>query len=345
MKNVVSLCLALLGLVTGMFQILAEKALFETHSHITWAVEVEANRTYRLSYSTTFREWGSVGDPVLLSSTEPFVLPEGPAGFLKLIPADDISDLEPRIVLLGDSTMADLSALSIQYHGWGQHLKSFFDPRVTLVNLAEAGMGTEEYFNRQKGRILETISPDFVILQFGHIELKNEVADEIFTENLSKIIDEIRAIGAVPILVTPVAIRLYDETGSHINELASKRGIVINLALEKNVFFVDLNRSSSDVYARMGPVSSAFITVCGNDCDDISHFSRTGSHLVAALLTAGLPNLLKSYLVPLSDLVPDMLNAFETDRRFSSLSTPFVELTGFRDEQVWDWLFPDRLEP
>ena len=58
-----------------------------------------------------------------------------------------------------------------------------------------------------------------------------------------------------------------------------------------------------------------------------------------------LPAILQTFRTPLNQLIPTIEAAFENDRRFSSLSTPFVELTGFQDNQIWEWLFPEGTLP
>ncbi|XOV69913.1 MAG: GDSL-type esterase/lipase family protein [Verrucomicrobiota bacterium] len=318
---------------------------YQVGDDTSWTGQVEERRAYRPRFSSDLTSWSDPGDVFLPSDRVPLSFPEGDQGFVQLVPDVHLDEFEPRVVLLGDSTMADLSALSIQYHGWGQHFQDFFRPEANFINLAEAGMGTIQYFARNKTKALEVLQPDFVILQFGHIEHRDGTSTALFEENLGKIVDEIRGIGAVPLLVTPVAIRLYDAKDNHINELAERRDSVIKIANQKHSQYLDLNLKSAEVYARMGIISSAFITVCGNECDDLSHFSRTGAYLMAALLCEQLPEILQAYRHPLDELIPTIDAAFDVDRRFSSLSTPFKDLTGFEDEQVWEWLFPEGTVP
>jgi lysophospholipase L1-like esterase len=337
-----TLCATLTGIT---FNGDAQVVKFQAGEDAFFTQPVEQDRTYRPRFSADLVNWGEPGDLFLPSERIPLKLTEGDQGFVELIPDIAMDEFEPRVVLLGDSTMADLSILSIQFHGWGQHFQNLFDDRVQIVNLAEAGMGTIQYFARQKTAALNLIKPDIVILQFGHIEEKDGTSTEVFESNLAKIVDEIRGINAIPILVTPVAIRIFDPSDNHINDLSDKRDSLLKVASMKNTQIVDLNKDSAELYARLGDRPSTFMSVCGNECDDRSHFSLTGSYVIAALVAEKLPAILQGFRFPLNDLIPTIEAAFINDRRFSSLSTPFVELTGFEDEQIWEWLFPNGTVP
>lgn len=336
------LCTILMGVT---FKSDAQTVKFQAGEDVFFTRSVEQDRTYRARFSADLSQWEEPGDLFLPSEHIPLKFPEGNQGFVELIPDISMDDFEPRVVLLGDSTMADLSFLSIQFHGWGQHFQNMFDDRARIVNLAEPGMGTIEYFARKKTESLNVIKPDIVIMQFGHIEERDGVSTEVFEENLANIVDEIRSINAIPILVTPVAIRIFDPSDNHINDLADKRESLLKVANMKNTQVVDLNKDSAELYDRLGDRASTFMSVCGNECDDRSHFSLTGSYVIAALVAEKLPAILQTFRFPLDDLIPTIEAAFINDRRFSSLSTPFVELTGFQDNQIWEWLFPNGTIP
>ena len=337
-----ALCVTLMGVS---FKSDAQIVKFQAGDDVFFTRSVEQDRTYRARFSADLSDWSEPGDVFLPSEHVPLPFPEGEQGFVQLIPDMSMEDFEPRIVLLGDSTMADLSFLSIQFHGWGQHFRNLFDDRATIVNLAEPGMGTIQYFARKKTDSLNLLKPDIVILQFGHIEEKEGTSTEVFEENLAKIVDEIRSINAIPILVTPVAIRIFDPSDNHINDLSDKRDSLLKVANMKNTQIVDLNKDSAELYDRLGDRASTFMSVCGNECDDRSHFSLTGSYVIAALVAEKLPAIMQTFRIPLDDLIPTIEASFENDRRFSSLSTPFVELTGFQDNQIWEWLFPEGTIP
>jgi len=333
------------AMMVGIASVHAQVVKFQTSNEFSWTYPVEENRTYRTLFSADLQSWMPLGDLFLPSEQIPWKLPEGEQGFIQLIPDIPLGDIEPRIVLLGDSTMADLSILSIQFHGWGQHFSDFFNDQVTIVNQAETSLGTVEYFSRNKFQQLSLVQPDFVIMQFGHIEEKNNISAEVFESNLATIVDEIRSINAIPILVTPAAIRRFDAEDNHINDLADERESLLKVAREKHTQYIDLNKRSAALYDRVGNTASTFITVCGNECDDLSHFSRTGSYVISSFVAEELPGILQTFRKPLDGLIGTIDAAFETDRRFSSLSVPFVELTGFEDEQIWEWVYPEGTIP
>lgn len=135
-----------------------------------------------------------------------------------------------RIVLAGDSTVAPYVATAYPMSGWGAHLGAALTARCALldagaaadgavatplhvIDLAKNGATTESH--RTEGlwaAVLDAAAPgDLVLLQFGHNDQKHEhlAAWEGYTENLSRMIAEVRELGAHPVLCTPVARRHY----------------------------------------------------------------------------------------------------------------------------------------
>ncbi len=161
-----------------------------------------------------------------------------------------------KIVLVGDSTMAPHS-------GWGsafcaRHVKS----AVACVNLARGGRSTRSY--RQEGSwdvALHEAAVDgyrvrYVLIQFGHNDQSSrperwtELTRE-FPDNLRRFVAEVRAVGAKPVLLTPLARREFRE-GKLINNLDPWSAEVRRVAAELGVPLVDLNAISAAQTQRMG---------------------------------------------------------------------------------------------
>lgn len=316
-------------------------ATFEGASGVRFDWAVETGRVYQALGSEDLQTWSPLGDPFLPAATHPFVFPEGSHGFVQLLPEYHIDETDLRIVIIGDSTVADLSPLSRQLHGWGQVMADFFQPTAAIVNQAGPGIGTVRFLEEGSISRVRLVKPQVVLMQFGHIDDDESLPEADFEANLRLIVNEVRDIDAIPVFVAPVARRIYDAQGNLINLLEARRQSMLELSREMQIQLIDLNGRSAELYRRYGEEATTFVTVCGDQCDDRSHFSRTGSYVMAALAADEFPALLQAYRVPLESLVGNVVAAFENDRKFESLSTPFVDLTGFEDEEIWSWVFPE----
>lgn len=165
-----------------------------------------------------------------------------------------------KLILVGDSTMAPLS-------GWGgsfcaQHVKV----SIACLNLARGGRSTRSY--RAEGSwdiaLGEMKTPGYkavyVLIQMGHNDQSRrsdrwtEETTE-FPENLRRFVREARAAGAQPVLVTPLARRVFKE-GRVDNTLASHSAKVREVAAEMNVPLVDLNAASVALLDQLGALAS-----------------------------------------------------------------------------------------
>ena len=161
-----------------------------------------------------------------------------------------------KIVLIGDSTTAVMS-------GWGSsfcayHVTSF----MACLNLARGGRSSGSY--RAEGSwdvaLAEMRTPGYrktwVLIQFGHNDQpgkpgrSTDLATE-FPANLARYVDEVRAAGALPVLVTPLTRRMFQD-GKLKNDLEPWAAAVRKVAVEKNVPLVDLNARSAAAVQAMG---------------------------------------------------------------------------------------------
>lgn len=169
----------------------------------------------------------------------------------------DAPPLEPyKIILVGDSTMAPHS-------GWGgafcaHHVKS----SVACLNAGRGGRSTRSY--RQEGgwdiALAEAKVPGYrgtwVLIQFAHNDQSSKSerwTDETteFPANLRRFVEEVRAAGATPVLVTPLTRREF-RGGKLRNTLVSWSDGVRGVAKAMNVPLVDLNALSAAQAQEMG---------------------------------------------------------------------------------------------
>ncbi len=196
-----------------------------------------------------------------------------------------------RIVLVGDSTVCNYPA-NVTTRGWGQVLPHYLTPNVTLINLAKSGRSTKTFISEHlwAGALKE--KPDYVFIQFGHNdshtpdhpEATNATTD--FRTNLRQYIDESRAIGAIPVLITPMSRRTFDAAGNLTDNLQPYADAMKVVAAEKKVPLIDLHASSAQLYLKIGAGECLKLA---NKTGDQTHFNEKGAQAMARLILQDLP--------------------------------------------------------
>jgi lysophospholipase L1-like esterase len=163
-----------------------------------------------------------------------------------------------RVVLVGDSTVAPL-------HGYGDALCQRFAPSVTCLNLARSGSSTLSY--RQSGlwdaalTLIEKppYTRSYVLIQFGHNDQPGKPGRsttlEEYAGNLKRYVREARAVGALPVLVTPLSRRQFED-GRLIRNLEPWAAAMRRAAEEADAPLVDLNSVSAAALQEMGPTEA-----------------------------------------------------------------------------------------
>jgi lysophospholipase L1-like esterase len=117
-----------------------------------------------------------------------------------------------RVVLVGDSTVNDGG-------GWGPGFRDWFGADVEVVNLAMNGRSSKSF--RAEGLWAPAITgkPDYILIQFGHNDGPGKGPDRetdpktTFRENMMRYVEEARAAGAQPVLVTSIVRRVFTDDG------------------------------------------------------------------------------------------------------------------------------------
>ena len=186
----------------------------------------------------------------------PQVAPAPPPGGTPITPIQ-----ASKIILVGDSTTAVIG-------GWGpsfcaDHVTSF----VACVNLARGGRSSGSYFAEVSWdlALAEMSTPGFVqtyvLIQFGHNDQpgkpgrSTDLATQ-FPVNLKRYVEETRARGAIPVLLTPLTRRQFVD-GRLQNDLVPWADAVRKVVQETRTPVVDLNTSSAAAVQALGPMMSA----------------------------------------------------------------------------------------
>src|SRR5947209_12912404 len=113
-----------------------------------------------------------------------------------------------RIVLVGDSTVNDEG-------GWGPGFRASFGPNVEVINLAKNGRSSKSFRDEGLWAPALAAEPNYILIQFGHNDVPGKGPDRetdaktTYRENMARYVDEARAAGAIPILVTSIVRRNF----------------------------------------------------------------------------------------------------------------------------------------
>jgi len=155
-----------------------------------------------------------------------------------------------RIVLAGDSTVTNKS-------GWGVGFAAQLNGDIEVINFSQGGRSSKSFINEGHWKKCLDAKPDYVLIQFGHNDQPGKGAERetdpatTFPEFMSRYVDEAKAIGAKPILVTSIERRKW-EGGKIKPSLTAYADAVKKLAAEKNVPLIDMNAKTIELYEKLG---------------------------------------------------------------------------------------------
>ncbi len=227
----------------------------------------------------------------------------------------------PALFVAGDSTAARNGDPDVQ--GWGVPFADYFDAnQVTVVNRARGGRSSRTFVTEGLwDKLLAEVRPgDVVLIQFGHndggainaeptgstrplrargslpgLGEETEVIDNILTHKvelvhtfgwyLRKMVADVRARSATPVLLSPTARNLWKEGKVERGNGAYRRW-ARDVAQAEGVAFVDVSRILADDFQSRGPeATQAFFT------RDHTHTNDAGANHTAAAVVAGLKGL------------------------------------------------------
>jgi enterochelin esterase family protein len=165
-----------------------------------------------------------------------------------------------RIILVGDSTVAPKN-------GWGPGFSTFLTPEVKLLNQAKNGRSSSSY--RGEGSwaaVMNELKTDsdysatYVLIQFGHNDQPGKPgrSTDLVTEfpvNIRRYVQDVKAEGVIPVLVTPLTRRIFQD-GKVQNNLGPWAEAILKIGEEEHVAVLDLNAESVAAVQKMGPVEA-----------------------------------------------------------------------------------------
>lgn len=211
------------------------------------------------------------------------------------------------IYLVGDSTMSEKEVKAYPETGWGMPFRYFFDETVVVENHARNGRSTRTFITEGRWQAIsdKLKADDYVFIQFGHNDESKEKTDRYtspadYKINLTRFINESLAKGAVPVLLTPVARRRFDEQGNIRVSHPEYSPLVHEVAKQLNVAFIDLDKRSQALYQQFGKENSKLLFLqlkpgehpnYPEGKDDNTHFNELGARLIAQIVLEEIQNL------------------------------------------------------
>ena len=283
------------------------------------------------------------------------------------VPGSSRRGNNPVLFLIGNSTMrtGTMGNGNNGQWGWGYYAHEYFDPtKITVENQALGGMSSRTFYNKLWEPIKKAIRPgDWVIISIGHndngpydsgrarasipgagYDTLNVIIKEtgeqetVYTYGgyMRKYINDVRAMGGNPILMSLTPRNAYDEKGKIVRKPHTQWQMQV--AAEEGVPFVDLNEITAQKLDSYGPWKTDYHFFL-----DKIHTSRFGAMMNARSAAEGLMASHNPALNPLKAMMRNVqLPVYDITR---TAGKPVVFITGDstvknadKDENgMWGW--------
>jgi lysophospholipase L1-like esterase len=204
---------------------------------------------------------------------------------------------EPTLYLAGDSTMVDQDVEP--WTSWGQQLTRFLLPGVVVANHAESGESAASFVGEQRwAEVLSLIKPgDWFFVQFAHNDQKVANGMPRYIEIMTDFVNQVRAKGATPVIVTAMNRETFDASGAITDSLGGYPQASRQIAKDTNTALIDLNAMSKTMYEAMGPAGADHLFMkfkagsypgVERDISDTTHFNGYGAYEIARSIVHGI---------------------------------------------------------
>jgi len=183
-----------------------------------------------------------------------------------------------NVFFMADDACAGEDSYSV---GWGNVISNYFASSVSFTNYAEQGHGTQNY-NNYYTTYFKVGEGDYVFIQFGH----NDTDVTSYKNTLTTWITELKAKGAIPILLSPTAVQNLDEDGYIVtDDVAAYRTAMKEVADDNDVLFIDVYSENKQCFNDSWAEStSSFYT------DDNIQLTANGAEEITKIIVKGIKN-------------------------------------------------------
>ena len=229
--------------------------------------------------------------------------------------AAPIAMAKVTIYMCGDSTMQDWAEGYYPKQGQGQDFHFWFDTtKAAVVNRGQGGMSLGGGGKDKKGNtavgyydmffkkgcsagncIAEKLQAgDYVVVQFG-INDVNYSTEDFFASNMKKLVSDVRAKGAYPIIMSPIRRKYYDSPTQIHNSYRGYPALNQKLSEELNVPFIDMSEMVANYMISVGEryaeqyvfnyASKSEYSNLSGDQTDAVHLQMNGANAFGRIIT------------------------------------------------------------
>jgi lysophospholipase L1-like esterase len=191
----------------------------------------------------------------------------------------------PVIVLVGDSTVNDEG-------GWGPGFRDGV-PNAKVVNLAKNGRSSKSFRDEGSWAPALTRHAAYILIQFGHNDQPGKGPERetdpgtTYRANLVRYIDEARAAGAKPVLVTSIVRRNFQDGKIVRDALVGYVEATRAVGAAQNVPVIDLYSLTLRQAEELGPDGCADIDARDKDGKrDHTHLGPKGRETIGRMAAA-----------------------------------------------------------
>jgi lysophospholipase L1-like esterase len=219
-----------------------------------------------------------------------------------------------KIAIASDSTAAIFPSTDYgKRTGWGQVLSNFFNTNVVVVDMASSGRSSKSFYDEGKWAACLATHADYYLIQFGHNDGKTQDParytdpETTFKGYLSNYVNQARARGGIPVLLTPPTRRNYESEhvlkqdsllkyAQAMRELGTNVDVPVLDVLPLSIQFYETTGKSSTRIYQSNSATNTFE-------NDTTHFSAAGARQQSYFVVESLLHATNSCLAELQKAV------------------------------------------
>ena len=199
--------------------------------------------------------------------------------------------------LIGDSLVCPWPETSRPKAGWGEKIGAKLSSKAVVNNYALSGRSTKSFID--KGDWAKAVANvkknDLMLIQFGANDGSSDVDRHTdpygsFSDNLKKFIDETRAKGGIPVLVTEPCSHSFNSDGTPKHSWGYYPDATRKVATANEAALVDANELTYQWLLELGADDSLPYYM-----EDEVHYKESGADAVAGIIATALKKL---FIIP-----------------------------------------------